>query len=263
MGLMKKPAAPVSKAVSKTAGKPLGAAKKLGSARRSDDDDDDDERPRKTGATKKASSRNEDGSAVGATKAQRGWGAADKVQAESSSWANTLKIEPKEPAVIRFLEDEPYASIKVHWLERNGRRSFICIGKGCPLCGVGDNPRPSYRFNIIKLTDGEPIHLTWDAGASIFNKIKEKHLARTGPLSKRFYLASKSGGGGKGKGRVEYNLEVFRRDEDIHDEYPDINIPDMDDVMETVELHTPEMVDKERVTKAALDEIADEMTADD
>lgn len=67
---------------------------------------------------------------------------------KSSAYANEFKFEPGHKHLIRFLEEESFASYRQHWVEKQGQKSYICIGKGCPLCAAGDTPSGKYAYNI-------------------------------------------------------------------------------------------------------------------
>jgi hypothetical protein len=68
----------------------------------------------------------------GARVIRRGWGAADAVKHADSPFAQRLRLMD-DPIVIKFLEDEPYASFRQHWIERSGQKSFTCISDIDPL----------------------------------------------------------------------------------------------------------------------------------
>ena len=95
---------------------------------RDDDEEDEDDKPRIRG---------------GYTDAQR--------QMESTSnWAQSFKPD-ENLQFIKFLEDQPYANFKRHWIERPRRpqgrnvRAYTCLatfpGKTCPLCKIGEKPQ--------------------------------------------------------------------------------------------------------------------------
>ena len=89
---------------------------------------------------------------------KRGWGAADRVQEASSPYAQRFKVT-EDTQVIKFLEDEPYASFRTHWIDgRQGQKSFVCLHddpNGCPLCDAGNRPSTKFAFNIAVLSNEE------------------------------------------------------------------------------------------------------------
>lgn len=129
-----------------------------------------------------------------------GWGSVDAVKNADSPFAQRLKIT-EEPQIIKFLDDEPYASWRQHWIERQGQKSFVCIGefddKGCPLCDSGDRPSVRIAFNVALLIAGEePVIKSYEVGPRVIDQLKNFHTdPRTGPLSKHYWAISKTGKG--------------------------------------------------------------------
>jgi len=129
-----------------------------------------------------------------------GWGSVDAVKNADSPFAQRLKIAD-EPQIIKFLNDEPYASWRQHWIERQGQKSFVCIGefddKGCPLCDSGDRPSVRIAFNVALLVAGEePSIKSYEVGPRVIDQLKNFHTdPRTGPLTKQYWAVSKTGKG--------------------------------------------------------------------
>lgn len=129
---------------------------------------------------------------------QRGWGAADKAIAKDSPFAQRLKLDAS-PVLIKFDEDEPYASYHQHWIERSGQKSFTCIQSidpmGCPLCDAGNRPSARFSFNVILLLKGEsPVRRSFDVGPRVFDQLKGYHTnPAQGPLGKHYWAASMTG----------------------------------------------------------------------
>lgn len=131
---------------------------------------------------------------------RRGWGAAEAVKHADSPFAQRLRVA-EDPIVIKFLEDEPYASFRQHWIERPGQKSFTCIAdidpKGCPLCDAGLRPSTRFAFNVILLSnDSEPSVKSYEVGPRVIDQLKNFHNdPRQGPLSKHYWAVSRSGKG--------------------------------------------------------------------
>lgn len=131
---------------------------------------------------------------------KRGWGAADRVQEAASPYAQRFKVL-EETQVIKFLEDEPYASFRTHWIDgRQGQKSFVCLHddpNGCPLCDAGNRPSTKFAFNIALLANGEdPVVKSFEVGVRLIDQLKNFHLdPRQGPLSKHYWAVSKTGKG--------------------------------------------------------------------
>jgi hypothetical protein len=136
----------------------------------------------------------------GARVIRRGWGAADAVKHADSPFAQRLRLMD-DPIVIKFLEDEPYASFRQHWIERSGQKSFTCIAdidpKGCPLCDAGSRPATRFAFNVVLLSsDSEPSVKSYEVGPRVIDQLKNFHNdPRQGPLSKHYWAVSRSGKG--------------------------------------------------------------------
>lgn len=221
-----KPAAPVSKSVVK-------APSKIGSI----------------GAKKAKDASTDDGDGAVVTS---GWGGADKMRAEMSGFTTPLKLADGETVVIRFLDDEPYANVATHWLERKGKKSFICLGNGCPLCGIGDRPRATYNFNVVKLGEGDPTLYSWEVGVKLLKQIETANKAKTGPLTRRYYSLTRSG---STKDNTSYTLAVIRRVDDIEDDFPGVYVPG-DDELAAVKGYTKEDILKQRSSLKEMREVA-------
>lgn len=156
----------------------------------------------------------EDAPAVGS-----GWGAAKKVMAETAT-GDSFKFPNSEDGeqarLIKFAEDEPFASYKQHWVEEitKGKRSFGCLEKKCPLCAVGHQPRAMIVFNVIDIASGQIQPL--EAGPSLAKILIALNDGRNGPLSRHYWEVSRSGGGKKGP--VRYNLDVVKA-RDLADDF--------------------------------------------
>lgn len=152
-----------------------------------------------------------------------GWNAVEDVKNSDSPFAQRLKVT-EDPIIIKFLNDEPYASWRQHWIERQGQKSFVCIAdfdeKGCPLCDAGSRPSIRIAFNVALLIPGEdPVLKSYEVGPRVIDQLKNFHTdPRTGPLSKHFWAVSKTGKGAttatahqpvKERDLEEWGLEVI------------------------------------------------------
>lgn len=129
---------------------------------------------------------------------KRGWGAAESTRSADSPYAQTLKLSEKR-VLVKFDEDDPYASYHQHWIERTGQRSFVCLAQidplGCPLCDAGNRPSARFSFNVLLLSpDGEVLRRSFDVGARVLDQLKNFHNdPRQGPLSKHYWAVSRTG----------------------------------------------------------------------
>jgi len=175
----------------------------------------------------------EDGEDKPTPSIRRGMSAARQVIDSTSSFAQAFKLT-EQIQVIKFLEDDSYANFTRHWIERRtptGRsnRSYTCLKnfkkKGvpleCPLCEVGDKPQSVVAFNIALIgDDGVPILKTFDCGPKLFNIIENyARDPKVAPLSKGFFLASRSGK----QGTVNYQIVPIKA-HSLSDDY-DIDAP--------------------------------------
>jgi hypothetical protein len=155
---------------------------------RDEDDDgvvDEDDAPR--------SRRGSSGPASDAV--QSGWGAAKKLKQEGGDFADEMSIT-NDPQLVKFLSDAPYAVYKQHWVEglrSTKKKSFICLGKGCPLCNLGESAAKKWAFNVA-VFDGDDVEVkSLIAGSRLFDNIADEHEGSDGPLDEGYWTLSKSG----------------------------------------------------------------------
>lgn len=177
----------------------------------------------------------------------------------TSSWAQGFRPE-EASQIIAFGEDEPYVGYRRHWVDRQTKegkstRSYVClqtVNLECPLCEVGVRPQAVSAFNVFLLEPNGDISLkSWDVGARLFQVLKGyANDPKIGPLTKGFFLVSKSGQ----KQTTQYNVSPIKRTA-LTEDY-DTPIPD------EVQLKTFKLYDKSVLqipTTKELREIADEM----
>lgn len=203
-------------------------AKRSAPRDRYEEDDDEDENPAPR-SKRVADDDGEEGTPKPAARViKRGWGAAQRLQETESSYAQRLKVT-EEPIIVKFLEDEPYAVYRRHWVERAGQKSFTCIAdiddKGCPLCDAGNRPSSQFSFNVLLLSpDGEHALKSYDVGVRVVDQLKNFSAdTRQGPLSKHYWAISKSGKGA----RTATNHQMVR-DRDLADDFDITPLSDMD-----------------------------------
>lgn len=132
---------------------------------------------------------------------QSGWEAALRSSNErGSSYVNDFKWG-EEPQLVKFLSADPVAVYSQHWIERPGKKSWICLGdeKTCPICRVvGDKPTRKIAFSIVNLSAEEAV-----AEILTVSYKTAQMLARynddktTGPLDRLYYSLSRTGTGPK------------------------------------------------------------------
>lgn len=133
------------------------------------------------------------------TTVQAGWAAADallKPKKESGEYASDFRFT-EQAQLIRFLEDEPFSVYFQHWIDRDGKKSFVCLGDDCPLCTIaGDKPRGKFAFNVLVLSDEEPGAMILTAPPTLARQLKAANDdAKRGPLTKYYWAISRQGSG--------------------------------------------------------------------
>ena len=254
--LKKKAAAPPPKKLSlkKPAAK---ATKKLG-ARPPVDDDGNGNRPTKLSAARGTGRVPRKPGASDLNK--KGWGE----EIDRNEFIRGFRPKADSETVLKFLDPLPYANVLVHWVDekdRTGRRSFPCLGDEgeCPLCAIGLTPDAEHRFNIIVLSETEPVHHSYNPPKSVYGKIKAfAQSPRTKPLPRRYYLLQREG---STMTNTRYDLSDYRRDEDIVDDYPDYYIPSQEEI-DAIPKFTHEDFEKEIVSFEVLEQVARELTGE-
>jgi hypothetical protein len=129
---------------------------------------------------------------------QVGWAAAKKAaSAASTTFATDFRFE-EEVKLVKFLTSDPMA-FSQHWVNRTGKRSFICNGTPkCPLCRRGNRPESKFAFSVVDLSADEPQVQLMTVGLRLYGQLEKLNSdPKTGPLDRLFWAASKSGSGQK------------------------------------------------------------------
>jgi hypothetical protein len=201
------------------------------SASRDDDDRDSDRRPRRDrdddrrGVKRRDDDdrRGRDERGGGSSAVREGWGGAHKTRDQAGDFASSFKMENDKTYVVKFLDDAPYASFRQHWIDRSGKRSFVCPedpddpdSPRCSLCDAGDKVRAQYSFNIVVLEeDAKPTVKSWDVGIRLFQKFERIHKDdRIGPLTRPYFAVSRTGKGTN----ADTQLSPIK-DRDLWDDY--------------------------------------------
>jgi hypothetical protein len=144
------------------------------------------------------------------TTIQSGWGAAAsalKPQKASGEYPTDFRVTD-QAQLVRFLEDEPFAVYELHWVEREGKKSFVCSGDECPLCTIaGDKPRAKFAFNVLVLSDETPTVQILTAPITFARQLQAANEdPRRGPLTKYYWAISRQGTGQQ----TQYTLDRVR-----------------------------------------------------
>lgn len=142
-----------------------------------------------------------------------GWAAYKKKEAERSTRYPTLDVSDESQTVIRFAEPEPFAFYYRHWPK--GGRADVCIADAdndveCPLCGVGDKPKPVVLYNVIEV--GKATLCVWEMTSEPTRKV-QKHYDQLASRDKAlddeefYFIITKAK---KTNGFFEYEVQRVR-----------------------------------------------------
>lgn len=197
----------------------------------------------------------EDEAAERSSVIQTGWAAAKKVQAKvSKSFASDFKFE-EDVQLIKFLSAEPM-SFSQHWVQRTGKKSFICLGTPqCPLCRAGNKPENKFAFSIANLMEEDPSVQMMTVGLRLCGQLEKINSdPKTGPLDRMFWAVSKSGVGPK----TTYSIMPVK-ERDLPEDW-DLDVEEVTQVINGLEPLGPDAL--RMSTKAELAEIARELPED-
>lgn len=146
---------------------------------------------------------NENVSAERSSAIQSGWEAALRPSSGSGgSYINDFRFDTKSQ-LVKFFDSAPLAVYDQHWIERNGKRSWVCLqDSSCPICKIvdenGKQKHPAKRkiaFGIVNLShpDGPTVEMMTVAArtAQILKRYNDDPA--TGPLDTLYYSVSKAG----------------------------------------------------------------------
>jgi hypothetical protein len=194
---------------------------------------------------------------------KRGWGAAEQTIAAGSPFSQGLKLSEK-PILVKFLESEPYASFRQHWLEKEGQKSYTCLAdidpKGCPLCDAGHRPSARFSFNVALIDGegGEALLRSYDVGPRVIDQLKNIHQdPRMGPLEKHYWAVSRTGK--KSTSQTSHNMV---RERDLDEEWPGFKAMSEDEIAALKKTAYTQDIVQLSPRKALLTIAAEELGAD-
>lgn len=124
---------------------------------------------------------------------QSGWNAVSSAAASDKKYTNEFRFG-ETPKLIKFLSNEPFAVFHQHWIERAGKKSFVCLNDGCPLCGIGDSPSQKVAFSVVNLTDEEhPVEILLTSVTLSRQLASLNSDPKTGPLDRLYWSVSRQG----------------------------------------------------------------------
>lgn len=148
------------------------------------------------------------------TTVQAGWGAisaVSKPKREAGDYPTDFKYT-EQSQLVRFLEDEPFAVYKQHWVDRTeGKRSFVALGDDDPLTVIaGLTPRAKAAFNVLNLSLETPEVQILTASVTLARQLQAANEdPRRGPLSKYYWAISRQGTGRE----TQYTVDRVRASE--------------------------------------------------
>lgn len=133
------------------------------------------------------------------TTIQSGWGAATaalKPKREAGDYPVDFRLS-EQSQLVRFLGEGPFGVYEQHWIEREGKKSFVCEGAECPLCTIaGDKPRQKVAFNVLVVSDETPNVQILTAPPTLARQLATANDdPRRGPLTKFYWAISRQGTG--------------------------------------------------------------------
>jgi hypothetical protein len=139
-----------------------------------------------------------------------GWDAADSMlttKKRNSEFPTDVRFS-EQLQLFRFLENEPFAIYKQHWVEREGKKSFVSIGDEDPLTVIaGLTPRPKFAFNVLNLSEDVPEIQVLTASTMLARQLRAANDdPRFGPLTKHYWAISRQGTGPQ----TVFNLQRVR-----------------------------------------------------
>jgi hypothetical protein len=134
--------------------------------------------------------------AADSTAVKSGWGAGDEMTMKSKEFPTELKLG-EEFQVIKFLDqDGPFAIYKQHFLQQKteGKRSYVCLGNGCPLCvTLSHKPESKHAFTVAVITGDVAVRQMLIATPRLYKTLHAAHFSPQGPLTKNYWAISRTG----------------------------------------------------------------------
>ena len=202
------------------------------------DSDEFESKPLPTSKAPVFEDEDEDEAPKVGTSVQAGWAAGvERLKETTDEYTNDFKWSD-EPTLVKFVGDGPFYIYYQHWIERQGKKSFVCLEDGCPLCDIaGDKPRSKFAFTVAVLDEDGPTVQILTAPPSLFRQLKAAHEdSRKGPLSKHYWALSRTGSGPK----TSYILDMVRA-RDLAEEW-DLDPASVEEAVADIEPLTPDVI---------------------
>jgi hypothetical protein len=228
--------------------------------RRYDEDEDEETTPRGRAADEDEDEDEEeeedpDEMPARSSVIQQGWAAARKrIQEQADAFTDDFKFS-EDDQIVKFLTTEPVIYSQ-HWLDnKKGKKSYVCLGEGCPLCDdLGDQPSLRFAFTVVNITLPKMPTQILAMGVKLAGQLETHHSSkRTGPLDRHFWNLSRTG-----TGRSTVHSVQCVKDRDLADDFE----IDPEEVAKALAKREPltndEMVQKSTVSE--LEKVVDEVS---
>lgn len=192
-------------------------------------------------------------SSASTSKAKSGWAAAQATVKPTGDYPEDFKLTEEEQ-VIKILDtDGPSSVYQLHFLTKEGRRGYSCLGDNCPLCeDLGDKPSNKYAFTVALLEGNKATRLKLVGGIRLYKTLLAADSGKNGPLSNNYWAISKSGS----MAAVVYTLTPIKG-RDLQEDW-NIDEAAVAAQIATMKPYTPEEIEPV-VSRANLQQIANDL----
>lgn len=173
-------------------------------------DEDEDDKPSRRGRREYDEDEGEEDDDDEPRKAIKGgWGRASAVKANTSDFPNELKLKDydEDGVLLAFLDrdGEPFSAYAQHWLQKEGKRSYVCpVGTfpddpdvECPICdnisGKDGQARDYVAFNVVVMDPSGPQLMVLNASGRLQGELVSAQKGKYGPLDVGYWNLKQSG----------------------------------------------------------------------
>jgi hypothetical protein len=128
-----------------------------------------------------------------------GWDSAFTSTPTKADYPVEFKFLDNKAQIIKFLDQSgPFAIYRQHFLTQKteGKRSYICLEKNCPLCNPALNSPASVKhaFSVVNLSaEGGPQRQMLIASPRCFKAFHTAEHSEKGPLTNGYWAVSRYG----------------------------------------------------------------------
>lgn len=191
-------------------------------------------------------------SSASAPAGKSGWAAAQATVKPTGDYPEDFKLTETQQVIKIIDTDGPSSIYKLHFLTKEGRRGYSCLGEDCPLCEIGDVPTNKYAFTVAVLEGDTATRMKLVGGVRLFKTFLAADSSKNGPLSNNYWAISKTGA----MANVIYTLTPIKS-RDIQEDWK-INEAAVVKQIAEMKPYTPEQIEP-LVSRANLKEIANDL----